>query len=138
MNASISPRFHASCCIISTALTSDCGDCAESDADPRVPVTRHETTKQITRINIYGVGIAVGEGVGVINGIAVGVGVGVATKSEGVGVAVGVGRSVDPSFDGNTSNIISDPDDALVPEEVAVVVVADVEVVTVGVGVGVG
>ena len=61
--------------------------------------------------------------------MAVGVGVGVASKA--VGVAVGVGKSLVPSLDGNTSNIISDPNDVLVAEDVA-----DVVVVTVGVGVG--
>jgi hypothetical protein len=70
----------------------------------------------------------------VIDGVTVGVGV--ATGSGVIGAAVGVGKSVVPSFDGSASNIISDPDDVLVAEDVVVVVVDDVEIATVGVGVG--
>jgi hypothetical protein len=86
--------------------------------------------------------LRVDKGVGVIDGVAVGIGVGVgvevATGSGVVGVAVGVGKSVVPSFDGSASNIIPDPDDVLVAEDVVVVVVEDVVVAPVGVGVGVG
>src|ERR1700730_7612589 len=134
MNASMSPRFQASCCAFSTSVISDRGDCAKSDVDPRIAVVSQKTLNVITRIARYGVGV----GVGVINGVAVGVGVGVdvATGSGVVGIGVGVGKSVVPSFDGSASNIMSDPDDPLVAEDVAVVVVvADVVVVIVGVGV---
>ena len=72
-----------------------------------------------------------------INGVAVGVGVEVATGTEVIGVGAGVGEFVVPSFDGSASNIISDPDDVLVAEDVVVVVVDDVEV-AVGLGVAVG
>ena len=123
--------------MFSTAVISDCGDCARSDVDPRNPVTRQETTKQITRINVYGVGVGVGEGIGVIDGVAVGVGVEVAT-TKGIGVAVGVGEFVVPSFEGAASNTIVPCDDVVEVDIVAGVGVGVAVAIGAGVGAGVG
>jgi len=122
--------------MFSTAVISDCGDWAKSDVDPRIATANQKTLNVITRIARYGVGVGAIDGAAV--GVGVGVGVDVATGSGVVGIGVGVGKSVVPSFDGSASNIMSDPDDVVVAEEVAVVVVVVAEVVVVTVGVGVG